>query len=141
MIGFQLLIPSRTDSDGSASDLQIRSLGKISKNFKNDLARLYQVKANEDENFINILHLSFVDLDKYAITVKGKDRAIVEGKATSETDNFKHYKLFFGEEKEAGPEEAEVFINVNERMNVVELREKDTEYRKAIIGFFSQKRN
>jgi cell fate (sporulation/competence/biofilm development) regulator YlbF (YheA/YmcA/DUF963 family) len=138
-VGFQLIIPSKTDSDGSAPDMQFRSLGKISRSFKNDLAQLYNVKINESENFVNTLHIAFVDLDKYANTVKGKDRVILEGKASSEADNFRHYKLFFGEEKKSGPEDAELFINVNERMKVVELREKDAEYRKAIIGFLTQK--
>jgi hypothetical protein len=138
-VGFQLIIPNKTDSVGSAPDMQFRSLGKISRSFKNNLAQLYKIKINESENFVNTLHIAFVDLDKYANTVKGKDRAILEGKASSEADNFRHYKLFFGKEKASGPEEAEVFINVNEKAKIVELREKDIEYRKAIIGFLSQK--
>jgi hypothetical protein len=90
---------------------------------------LYAVNIDTAKDFPTKTSLPFVDLDTFTRTVVGKE--------PTDKNGFHDYKLFFEHSKESNDGEAEIFLNVNKVDKIVELREKDKEYRKAIIGFLS----
>jgi len=129
-VGFQILFPTKADTSVWGSGLEIRSLGKISKNFRNVLARLYKLKIDTSKDFPIKISLSFTNLDKFT-------KSTLHLTAT-DGNGFHSYKLFFEDAKESEDGEAELFLNINETDELVELREKDQDYRKPLIAFLSE---
>jgi hypothetical protein len=129
-LGFKLSLPNQTEKSGSGAGLKIFSLGRISKNFKNALASVYKIKVDTSKDFPAKINVSFVDLDKFAISVTGQE--------ATDKNGFNDYKLFFEDAKNSEDGEAQVFVNINEADKILQLQEKDSEYRKAIIGFFTK---
>ena len=130
-LGFQISIPNKIDKTGFGNGFEIASLGKISRNFKNELAGLYKIKVDTSKQFVNRIHLSFADLNQYILNSTGH--------LPSNHIGFKDYKLFFENSDKTNNDEAEIFFNINEKEKFVDIREKDQEYRKLIIGFLTQK--
>lgn len=130
-LGFQILLPNKLSEDGSGNGFEIITLGKISKNFRNSLAAVYKLKIDTSVEFVNKLILSYVNVSEFATKITGQK--------PSDDDGFTDYKLFFEDSKNSDEGEAEIFLNINENDKIVQLREKDPDYRKALIGFFTQK--
>ena len=130
-LGFQILLPNKLSEDGSGNGFEIITLGKISKNFRNSLAAVYKLKIDTSVEFVNKLILSYVNVSEFATKITGQK--------PSDDDGFTDFKLFFEDSKNSDEGEAEIFLNINENDKIVQLREKDPDYRKALIGFFTQK--
>jgi hypothetical protein len=124
-MGFNIKIPNKkSDSGGFGSGLTLSSSNISSDIFLKTLSEIYNVKKT-DNKFINNISINFVDLA--AITAQ------LTGKSISDSEQ-KQYKLFFENEKE----NAELYLNIDEKEGWVELKEKDSEYRIAILNFLSQ---
>jgi hypothetical protein len=112
-LGFKLSLPNHTEKSGSGAGLEIYSLGKISKNFKNALASIYKIKEDTSKDFPDKIDVSFVDLDKFAVSVTGKE--------ATDKNGFNDYKLFFEDSKNSDDGEAEIFVNINETDKILQL--------------------
>ena len=131
-LGIQINIPNKISKKGFGEGMEIVSLGEISKKFKNELASIYKIKVDTSERFVTQINVSFADLKQFMLNSTGD--------LPTNHIGFKDYKLFFEDSNNTDEGEAEIFVNVNEKEKVVDIREKDKEYRKSIIGFLTQKK-
>jgi hypothetical protein len=129
LVGFQVAIPQNTNQGekGFGKGVEIRSLGKKSDDFRNALAEIYKIKVDTNKKFVNSIPAAFVDLDIFAKTLVKN--------ANTNQDYLNQLKLFFDS---PDGDEAEIFLNVRKGQHVVELAEKDEEYRSFIIKLFTQ---
>ncbi|MEO3403669.1 hypothetical protein AAFN85_07180 [Mucilaginibacter sp. CAU 1740] len=129
LVGFQIVVPENTNQskEGFGKGIEIKSMGKISDDFRNALAEIYKIKTDQEKKFIDKIPVAFVDLDAFA-------KSVVKN-AKLDGSDFKKLKLFF-ESKDG--EEAELFFNINKDQTQVELAEKDEEYRPLLINFFTK---
>ena len=130
-VGFQISIPSHIpkQSENLPQVLIIKSSGIISNNFLKALADLYKERVDPASEFIPSERVAFIDLKEFAKRVTGK-----EGEPQTET---KEYKLFF--EAKNADDNAEIFMNINEKEKWIELKEKDNGYRREVIKFLTKK--
>ena len=124
-IGFNITIPSDLPKSGQnlAQVMTLQSSGDISDNFIRTLAKLYKEKIDTTLKFIPSIKISFIDLDEFAKSQFGKEPV-----NKSET---KTMKVFF--ESENPDDNAELYININEKEHWIEIKEKDEGYRKPIL--------
>lgn len=129
LVGFEVAIPKNTNQgeNGFGKGVMIRSLGKKSDDFRNALAEIYKIKVDTNKKFVDKIPAAFVDLDIFA-------KALVNN-ANTDQNYLNQLKLFFDT---PDGDEAEVFLNVRKGQQVVELAEKDEEYRSLIIKLFTQ---
>jgi hypothetical protein len=125
-VGFNIIIPTenKKSDSGFGSGLILASTGTTSDNFLTALNEIYKSKKT-DVKFNKNISLNFVDLDAMASKLTG---------ASNSDSEQKKYKLFFENDKE----NAELYLNIDEKGGWVELNEKDSEYRIAIMNFLSQ---
>ncbi len=117
---------AKENSQGFGKNINFKSIGSESDNLLSLLALLYQQKISANTGFVKSISVGYVDLNKFAKSVTG-----MEDKTNLNT---KEYKLFFATKDDV----AELFFNVNEDEKWIELREKDKEFRPAIIKVLSQ---
>jgi hypothetical protein len=133
-VGFNLEVSpkEKTDSEFQESGLVIKSIGNPSNALLLSLADIYSIKQESKLEFIDSLSTTFVDLNKMATKIGKSENAKVEPVKDILT------KLFLGDsndEKTYG----EIYLNFNEQERWVELKEKDIEYRSAVIKALSKK--
>ncbi|TSJ39450.1 hypothetical protein FO440_17045 [Mucilaginibacter corticis] len=121
-VGLALSIPNKaTNKDGFSTGMKITSIGKVSNNFLHALTSIYKLKTDSANLFIREVDAEYVDLEKFVIST---------GNKPTDNDGFTKYKLFFDVNND---DEAEVFLNINENEKLVQLMEKDEEYRMPLI--------
>lgn len=129
LVGFEVAIPKNTNQgeNGFGKGVEIRSLGIKSDDFRNALAEIYKIKVDTNKKFVDKIPAAFVDLDIFAKTLGYN--------ANTDKNYLNQLKLFFDS---PDGDEAELFLNVRKGQQVVELAEKDEEYRSLIIKLFTQ---
>jgi len=122
-IGFKLEVPINTDKFGEG--IRFTSLGDTSDNFLRTLSKIYEVKLKNDSKFIKSISCNYAGLND--LTYKG------DGQKRDSSVNY--IKLFF---EGAGEDDyAELYLNIDESAQCVELEEKDREYRPYIVKFLT----
>ena len=94
----------------------------ISDNLLEALGNIYGINMSPASKFIENISTTYVNLDEMA------------GKETPDIKT----KLFLGNPDKEN-EYGEIYLNINENDGTVELKEKDIEYRSAVIKAFSTK--
>lgn len=125
-LGLLVSIPKAKERDkGFGKGIALSSIGPESDYLLQTLAGLYKQPVDTALRFTPSVSVAYVNLKEFAKAVAGG-----EGNYTT----FNEYKLFFeGEEQYA-----EVYLNINPKEHQLELREKDEEYRPALITFLRQ---
>jgi len=123
--GFEITMPAKLSTKGN---LEFRSIGQNSDEFLHVLSKLYKVKSDSLKNFTKSCKLACIDLNEFANDKLGAKISIIAG--------LKEMKLFYETDNEN--DYAELYLNINETERWVEVREKDEEYRKAVLGFLSR---
>ena len=123
-IGFEIIIPAKLSIKGA---LEFRSTGQNSDEFLHVLSKLYNVKSDSLKYFTKSCKLTGIDLNEFANDKLGAKISIIAG--------LKEMKLFYEPANEN--DYAELYLNINENEQWVEVKEKDEEYRKAVLGFLS----
>jgi hypothetical protein len=126
-VGFELVFPSGSTKRTGGKDsfpigsAQFRSIGTPSDNFVALLARQYKSRTR---------HLTMVpEVDASVVGLEGDPANILSGKTKM--------KFFF---YDSGPESryAEVFVNVDAKLRIVEFHEKDSGYRRPLLLALTQ---
>lgn len=120
-------MPAGLDENGLTGDgflknvLEIKSIGDESDAFLKGLSELYGFPANAKfKNTISVPTLFSLNKENVNLDKPG----------------FYHFKAFFEENND--DDYCEIFFNIDSFKRVIELHEKDEEYRKQIIKAFSQ---
>jgi hypothetical protein len=125
-LGFILGVPTKPYSDaGFGKGLYFKRTGKESDYFLHTLAEVYHQPLDTTAQFVDSISLHYVDL------VKVMENEVNKGHYPTERVRYS-YKLFF-EVPNGSEEPGELFIRPNETYQVIELAEKDSAYRSAII--------
>jgi hypothetical protein len=128
-IGLLLSIPKKARPTGFGNGFVLKSIGEPSNLLLGVLSALYRHELAKPQ-FVDEIKVSYVDLRQLAKTYEKDGNAV--GKIGAD------YKLFF--EGDDGDEEpAELFINVDSAANYIEIKEKDPDYRAALIKALSKK--
>lgn len=128
-LGFLLSVPkAKAGNKGFGRGITLKTMGTQSDNLLQVLAKLYKVKIDSTLQFTSAITVNYVDLKEFAKSIGAKS-----GGSYSLTSE---YKLFF--EAKDDNENAELYLNINERDHWVELREKDEEYRPMVIRFLGK---
>jgi len=124
-VGFELVI--LTDTSGKKGihlgRIIFKSTGAISDNFLKVLSKVYKEKADTTRHFAISREITFINLDDFM-----KDEPDAPADATPDTMEL---KVFFNAESET--EEAELFLDINEKEHSITLKEKDFDYRKGVL--------
>lgn len=128
-LGLLVSVPKAKEGEkGFGKGIVLSSIGAESDCLLQTLAELYKQKVDTTLRFAPSISVSYVNLQEFAKAVAG-----AEGGSYS---SYNQYKLFFeGEGEEAY---AEIYLNINPQEHGLELREKDEEYRSALIRFLSK---
>ncbi len=102
----------KADISANIDRVKISSLGKVSDNFLNELAKKYEHKSGS---------LSMNNEIEFVCTNMGKENEV------------QCMKLFYGTETEDASKYAELYLNIDYKKNVLEFHEKDSEYRDAVL--------
>jgi hypothetical protein len=129
-LGIELSVPkSKEGSKGFSKGIIIKSIGSESDNLLRTLAKLYKQKPDTSLKFVNVISVTYVNLKEFAKSLTGQ-----EGESYTMASE---YKLFF--EGKGENDYAELYVNVNPDEHWIEIKEKDDEYRPALIKFFKNK--
>ena len=121
-LGLLIAVPnSPNGSKGFGDGIILKSIGKPSDRLLALLATLYKQKLPANSKFIDSVSLAYVDLNQFG-------KSLVSTDPNNDPD-VKEYKLFF----QSKDEEAELYLNIKPKKQLVEIKEKDEEYRPAII--------
>jgi len=121
-LGLSISIPiSQSGNKGFGDGIVLKSIGRQSDRLLALLATLYKQRLPPNSKFINSISLSYVDLSQFEKSVAGS----VPKTGSGEMD----YKLFF----QTKDDEAELYLNIKPKEQLVEIKEKDQEYRPTII--------
>ena len=122
-VGFELQLSPQNNNNGfHETGITIHSLGAISDNLLQALAHIYSIKISPTSKFIGTFSTTYANLDEIA------------GIKTPDIKT----KLFLGNPNNEN-EYGEVYLNIYENDMNVELKEKDIEYRPAVLKAFSAK--
>jgi hypothetical protein len=125
-VGLLMSIPKAKEGEkGFGKDIVLSSIGVESDYLLRILAELYKQKVDTTLRFIPSISVSYVNLQEFARAVAGE-----KGGAYTSPNQ---YKLFL--ESEGEEEYAEIYLNINPQEHGLELREKDEEYRPALLQF------
>ncbi len=128
-LGLLVSIPKAKEGDkGFAKGITFGSLGIESDYLLSTLAKLYKQKMDASIKFISSISVTYVNLKEFAKSLGAQDG----GQYTTPSE----YKLFF--EGNGDDDYAELYVNINPDENWIELREKDEEYRSALIKFLKR---
>jgi hypothetical protein len=124
-LGLLLSVPDRKEGNkGFGQGISLKSIGSQSDYLLHTLYQLYKQPVDTTSTFTSNINVNFVNLKEFAKDVAGQ-----EGQYTAANE----YKLFF--EGTGDEDYAEIFLNINLADNWIELREKDEEYRPALLRF------
>lgn len=127
-LGLLISVPKHEKgAKGFGQGFALRSIGKPSDYLLRTLSQLYKQPDNETKTFIKEMNVNYVNLTSFAKAISGQEPQLTE---------VKQYKLFF--EGNTDDDYAEIFLNVDLSNNLIEILEKDTEYRSAILRFLKQ---
>lgn len=127
-LGLLISVPKREKgAKGFGQGFALRSIGTPSDYLLRILSQLYKQPDNGTKTFIKEMTVNYVNLREFAKAVSGQEPQ------HTETDQ---YKLFF--EGEGDNDYAEIFLNIDLSNNLIEILEKDEEYRSAILRFIKQ---
>jgi hypothetical protein len=123
-VGFAIELPKNTNKNngGFGSGIKITSLGTPSDDFRNALAQIYKLKGDTSQKFVTKTDVAYVDLVGFSKSAAAD--------ATRDSPYQKELKFFFISDQ---GEEAELYFNLDKTGKLVELNEKDEEYRPTII--------
>jgi hypothetical protein len=123
-IGVQVSVHKpKEGGSGFGNGFTLKRSGEESDFLLTTLAMLYKQKADSSLKFINSISTNYVDLGEYAKALNAKEG----GKYSTPAQ----YKIFF----EGNDDYAELYVNINPDEHWIEIKEKDEEYRPAIIKF------
>jgi hypothetical protein len=130
-IGFEINIPKNISESekGGPQILTIKSNGEVSDNLLDALSDLYKQKSNKRRKFAKVVLTDFIDLNEFSEKTFGKE-AVTKTKT-------KELKVFFTTKNPDNS--SELYLNINDTENWIEIKEKDSEYRPLIINFLTQK--
>ena len=125
-LGLLISVPKHEKgAKGFGQGFALRSIGTLSDYLLPTLSQLYKQPDNETKTFIKVMTVNYVNLTAFAKAVSGQEPELKE---------VNQYKLFF----EGDNDYAEIFLNIDLSNNLIEIFEKDTEYRPAILRFLRQ---
>jgi hypothetical protein len=128
-LGFLVSVPKGKEGEkGFAKGITFGSLGSESDFFLATLAKLYKQKIDSSIKFTSNISVSYVNLKEFGKSLGAQD--------ASQYPTSTEYKLFF--EGASDEDYAELYVNINTEDNWIEIREKDEEYRPAIIKFLKK---
>lgn len=132
-IGFDIILPVRDPAgkEKIAQELSVISTGENSDNLLAFLTGLYKQPVDTAKRFTPEIRISFIDLNEFAKAQLGTDPGY------DPDSEVRELKLFF--ESANGNDYAELYININEKMRWIGIREKDEEYRANVIRHLTKK--
>lgn len=116
-VGFELSVPKK-----GLAKLSIKSSGVVSNNFIHALQEIYKLKIDTTSKFIDFISADCMSMGDYVDSLNKQN-----GKYETQAQN----KVFFQGAKDE--DYAEIYLNINEAEHWIELKEKDEEYRLAIV--------
>jgi len=122
-IGFEVSVPK------GSGKLTIKRMGLGSDNFLHVLADIYKQKMDTASKFVDFITIDCMNMGDYVDSLNKQS----DGNYVTTAQ----YKLFFQGKDE--DDYAELFLDVNETNHLIELKEKDEEYRPAIIKLLTRK--
>ena len=122
-IGFEVSVPK------GSGKLTIKRMGLASDNFLHLLADIYKQKTDTASKFVDFITIDCMNMGDYVDSLNKQS----DGNYVTTAQ----YKLFFQGKNE--DDYAELFLDVNETNHLIELKEKDEEYRPAIIKLLTRK--
>ena len=130
-VGFELIILDDTSSKKGihGERMILKSSGVISDNLIKVLSKVYKQKIDTTKHFAVSQQLTFVNLDDF---MKDEPGGPADG-----TPDIKELKIFFNPESDT--EEAELFLDINEKEHTIALKEKDFDYRKGVLMGLTEK--
>jgi hypothetical protein len=127
-LGLLISVPKHEKgAKGFGQGFALRSIGTPSDYLLRTLSQLYKQPDNETKTFVKEMTVNYVNLTAFAKAVSGQEPQLTE---------VNQYKLFF--ESNTDNDYAEIFLNIDLSNNLIEILEKDTEYRSAILRFLRQ---
>jgi hypothetical protein len=121
-LGLLIFVPnSRNGNKGFGNGIILKSIGKQSDRLLALFAALYKQKLPANSKFVNSVSVEYVDLSAFAKSLGGS--------VPNNESNIMEYKLFFKNKDD----EAELYLNIKTKEQLVEIDEKDEEYRPTII--------
>jgi len=127
-LGKLVSVPKRKEGNkGFGQGISLKSIGAQSDYLLQTLYQLYKQSTDATATFVKDINVTYVNLKEFAKAVAGQ-----EGQYTAASE----YKLFFEGSNEN--DYAELYLNVNQVDNWIELREKDEEYRPLVLRFLRQ---
>src|SRR5215218_6059763 len=122
-IGFEVSVPK------GSGKLTIKRMGLGSDNFLHVLADIYKQKMDTASKFVDFITIDCMNMGDYVDSLNKQS----DGNYVTTAQ----YKLFFQGKDE--DDYAELFLDVNETNHLIEVKEKDEEYRPAIIKLLTRK--
>jgi hypothetical protein len=123
-IGFEIWVPA-----SGSGKLTIKRCGLDSDNFLQALAQIYKQRLNKNAMFVDMITADCMSMGDYVDSLKKQGAGHYVTAA--------QYKLFF--QGESDDDYAEAYLEINETSHLIELIEKDEEYRKPIVKLFTRK--
>lgn len=131
--GFDLGIPKSTGGEsGFGSGIYFKSIGKESDYFLQALAETYRLPVDTTLKFVDSISVSYANLHEMV-------RKMMEEGKTPAGPLHHEFKIFVEAGTEVEP--GELFLNFDREYHWVELEEKDTAYRSALIKGFAKSTN
>jgi len=120
-LGLLIIVPkSKSEKNGFGNNIILKSIGKPSDKLLALMAQLYKQTLSPDSKFVSSISTEYVDLKEFAKSL---------GDTNNKESDTKEYKLFFTNKND----EAELYLNIKPNDRIVEVKEKDQEYRPTII--------
>ena len=120
-VGMLIIVPkSKNEKNGFGNNIILKSIGKPSDRLLLLMAQLYKQKLSPDSKFVSSISIGYVNLGEFAKSLGGTPES---------NSNTTEFKLFFTNKND----EAELYLNIKSGKRIVEIKEKDQEYRPTII--------
>jgi hypothetical protein len=128
-LGLLLSVPKAKEGNkGFAKGITFKTIGPESDYLLLTLSNLYKQKAGSSLKFVSSASVTYVNLKEFSKSLGAKDG----GDYTTASE----YKLFF--EGNRDEDYGELYLNISPDDHWIELKEKDEEYRPAVIKFLKQ---
>lgn len=121
-LGLIVSIPKQHGEKGFGQNFEIQSIGKESDYLLTIMGQIWDQKVSKTSRFVTKIALTYVNLNEFAKSL---------GPNYKTNNPYAGYKLFFEGAKDV--DYAELYVNINHSENLLEIKEKDSGYRKPII--------
>jgi hypothetical protein len=128
-LGLIVTLPKSKGNSVFGEGIGLYSIGKQSDLLLRTLSKLYHLPVDTSATFKQEIVVNYADLG-------GLSKSLSQQPANDPNESSRDFKLFFAGKKET--EYAELYLNVNAKEHWIEIREKDEEYRPALLKFFSK---